>query len=497
MHTMKCASGGPRRESSGTEGDVMKILYATTEASPFVNNDDLTAATGALPGALCALGADARVVLPLYAAAAREYRDKMKFLLYGYVEHARRKHYCGLLQLELDGVQYYFIENEPYFQRERAYDPDEEAERVALFSQAVIRLLPMMDWKPDIMHCIDWQTALLPICLRQETAPMYRDIRTVFTIRDAAQQGRFRPETAAEVFAAQQILPDSELLHQDGEINLMKGAIQKADLITTVSPSYACELREAPSAFGLHRVMENNSHKLRGILGGIDNASFDPATDQLTYCAYDRDDLSGKAVNKSELQRNLGLDMESGKPVIACISKLVHDKGLDMVRQAVDFIVGHDAQLVILGTGDTELEQAFVDAQAKYPGSVSANIMTSDTLARRIYAGADIFLMPSRTEPCGQAQMIAMRYGTVPLVRQTGGLKDSVIPYPAPGSNGFAFAYAAAEDMLETLRRALDMWNTDRAGWNALVRRCMDADFAWSAAAREYLRLYEQLVGRR
>lgn len=475
----------------------MKILYAAAEASPFVNKDALTETAGALPGALCALGVDARVVLPLCGDVAREYRDKMEFLLYGYVELARRKHRCGLFQVELDGVRHYFIENETCFQRERPYDSEQEAVRTTLFAQAVIRLLPMMDWKPDIVHCVDWQTALLPIYLGQETAPLYRDIRTVFTIRDAAQQGCFPPETAEEIFALALSPLERELLYRDGQVNLMKGAVQKADLITTVSPSYAAELREASGAFSLHRVMENNSHKLRGILDGIDRAAFDPATDQLTYCAYERDDLSGKAVNKSELQRNLGLDMEPEKPVIACVSGLVHDKGMDLVGQAVDYIVGHGAQLVILGTGDAELEQAFVDAQARHPGSVSANIMASDTLARRIYAGADIFLMPSRTEPCGREQMIAMRYGAVPLVRQTGGLKDSVTPYPAPGSNGFAFAYDTVEDMLETLRRALHMWNADRAGWTALVRRCMDADFAWSAAAGEYLRLYEQLVGHR
>lgn len=474
----------------------MKILYVASAMPPFVNTGDSDNTTGVLPQALQALGADARVVLPLYGTIPAEYRAQMEFLLYTYVELPRRKQYCGLLRLQLSGVTYYFIDNESYFKRARPYGYHDDAERFAFFCLAVVRLLPMMDWTPDLVQCSGWQTALLPVYLEQEKAQIYGEIRTAFSFSDIRQQGRFLEDTIRDLPGLSPALRNGDLLRHDGQVNLMKGALYRADLITTVSPSYAAELRDAASAYGLQRAIEENSHKLRGILSGIDCNSFDPATDDLTYCAFSTEDLSGKKVNKSELQRNLGLDMDAGRPIVACIFPFAEEKGADLVVQAVNDIIDLGAQMVILGTGDPEIEQAFVDAQARYPGAFSVNIMTSNTLLRRIAAGADILLMPSRSEPCGQVQMIAMRYGTVPLVRQTGGLRDSVTPYPATNSNGFTFTYSTTEDMMSALRRTLALWHNDQAAWEALQRRCMETDFTWENAAREYLHIYAQLCGK-
>ena len=475
----------------------MKVLYGASEVAPFAKTGGLADVAGSLPKALRGLGADVRVILPLYGTIVQQYRDQMKFLLYTYVDLAWRKQYCGLLSLELDGVTYYFVDNEYYFKRDHLYGFHDEAERYAFFSLAIVRLLPMMDWTPDVIHCNDWQTALVPIYLRQEQATLYQNIRTVFTIHNIEYQGRFPADTMGYVFGLPQELYDGGLLRFDDQVNLMKGVMYRADLITTVSPSYANELRDPTFACGLNRIVEENSHKLRGIINGIDYSAYDPETDQRTYCAFSKGDMSGKAVNKSELQRNLGLYMEPDRPIIACVSRLVGAKGFDMVNDAIDEIMGRSAQMVILGTGDPWFEQRFRDAQARYPGRFSANIQYSDVLARRIYAGADLFLMPSRWEPCGLAQMIAMRYGTVPMVRQTGGLKDSVIPYPAQNSNGFAFAYCSREDMMGMVHRALDLWYTDKDAWYALMRRCMEADFTWERSAREYLSIYMQLTGAR
>ena len=473
----------------------MKILYAAGMTAPLTNMEGLHFAD-ALPAALCAQGADLRVVLPL-SADLDAYRMHMQFLLFAYVELERRRYCCRLFQTDIDGVRCYFIENESYFRHERPDDPVYEASRTALFARALIKLLPMMEWKPEIVHCVDWQTALIPVYLSQEKSPAYRNIRTVFTLRDAAQQGCFAFEKMSHIFALPLSPSEHDFLRQNGQINLVKAAVQRADLVLTSSQSFAAELREAGNVYGLQRVVEDNSHKLRGILDGIDYSSYDPETDQLTYCAFNIRDLSGKAVNKSELQRNMGLDMDADRPVIACVSELVREKGLDMLAHVLDFLIAHEAQLVILGTGDADLERFFVDAESKYPGSVSANIVCSDTLARRVYAGADVLLVPSRTESRGQVQMLAMRYGTVPIVRQTGVLKDSVTPYPAPDSNGFAFAYDSEEDMLDAVRRALEVWRTEPLVWKSLVQRCMAADFSWASTAKAHLRLYEQLAGQR
>ncbi len=471
----------------------MNILYAVSEAAPFIKTGGLADVAGSLPKALCSQGEEARVILPLYGSIADKWREQMTFCLYTYVNLAWRRQYCGLFRLEYEGVTYYFVDNEYYFKRDGIYGFMDDGERFGFFSKAVIELLPLIGWKPDVINCNDWQTALIPIYMSLEVAEFYRDIKTVYTIHNIEYQGRFGEETAYDVFGLPKELYDNGILKYDSAVNLMKGAIYKADYVTTVSPSYASELRDPFFSCGLHKVVEDNAYKLTGIVNGLDIDRFDPKTDASLSSSFEAENLVGKLECKNNLCHELGFDENDSSPILACISRLVGHKGFDLVSEALDAIVSKGIRLVILGTGESSFENRFRNAEYAYNGRVSANIMYSEARASMIYAGADMLLMPSRSEPCGLSQLIAMRYGTIPIVRSVGGLRDTVRPYPAEDSNGFRFDSYSSGDMLCTIDFALQTYY-DKDAWNALVHRAMTDDLSWQHSAREYLKIYHELI---
>ena len=414
----------------------MNILFAASEVAPFAKTGGLADVAGSLPGALHRLGAQVRVILPLYSAVGANWREQMTFLFHFNVSLAWRSIYCGVFSLEKDGITYYFVDNEHYFRRDELYGHYDDGERFGYFCRAVVECIPRLDWKPDIVHCNDWQTALISLYLQEDSAriSMLSSIRTVFTIHNVEYQGRYGGETLEDLFGLPARWYESGVLEYYGDISLMKGAICTADRITTVSPTYAQELHYGFYAHGMEGILSANAHKMQGILNGIDTEVFDPAKDPALHQTYSASDLSGKAKNKAELQRTLGLKIDPDVPIIACISRLVPHKGMDLVTAALPQIMDGPAQFVVLGRGDWQFEQAFLHAQGQYPSRLSANIMYSASLAMNIYAGADLFLMPSKSEPCGLSQMIAMRYGTLPVVRETGGLKtplSRIIDTPA------------------------------------------------------------------
>lgn len=470
----------------------MNVLYAVSEAVPFVKTGGLADVAGSLPKALRAQGTDARVILPLYSAIGEKWRLKMNFCFYTFINLAWRRQYCGVFKLEYGGVVWYFIDNEYYFKRDSIYGCYDDGERFAFFSKAVIDILPMLDWKPDIINCNDWQTALIPLYVRDDSTGYYNNIKIVFTIHNIEYQGRFGKDILGDVFGLSDELYNSGILRYENDVNLMKGAIYKSDYITTVSPSYANELRDSFFACGLHEVIEDNSYKLTGILNGLDIERYDPSTDIYLSENFSLEEPDGKAACKADLCRELGLE-ESDTPIIACISRLVGHKGFDLISDALDRIVSRGIRFIILGTGEDKYESFFREAENRYKGRVSANIMYSEKRASMIYAGADMMLMPSKSEPCGLTQMIAMRYGSVPIVRAVGGLKDSVRPYPSDTATGFTFLGYSAEEMERTVNYAIDIWY-DREKWHELMLRDMVEDLSWSRSAKEYLKIYDSLI---
>lgn len=470
----------------------MKILFVSPEAAPFARTGGLADVAGSLPRALNEQGADVRVVVPRYDKIDVQWRRRFEPGLATFVHLGRRRQRFALHRLNLENIPFYFIENEYYFDRPELYGYQDDCERFSFFCRAVEEMLPLMDWRPDIICCSGWQTALLPLLLREHDAPLYRGMKSVYIIHDLDNQGIFPIETAREQMGLSQRLNSSGILELDGMVNLVKAAVCRADTVITVSPAYARELRDPAHAGAIGQVIEENAFKLRGIINGIDPSIWDPVTDQRTYYAFSKKDLSGKAVNKSELQRELGLDMEKRSPVIACVNHLAGRKGMNLVAEALEAILAKGFQLTVIGSGEPELEAFFKNAAASRPEAVAVAEYT-DVLAARVYAGSDMLLMPSLYEPCGLQQMRAMRYGTVPIVRETGGLKDTVRPYPASGSNGFSFSYFSARDMLTALESALALWKGGRVGWEALMRRCMDTDFGWERSAAEYMKIFNRL----
>ena len=469
----------------------MKVLYAVSEAVPFVKTGGLADVAGSLPKALCAQGADTRVILPLHSSIGEKWRLKMNFCFYTFVNLAWRRQYCGVFKLEYDGVIWYFIDNEYYFKRDNIYGCYDDGERYAFFSKAIVEILPLLDWKPGVISCNDWQTALIPLFVSEDSS-FCRDIKTVFTIHNIEYQGRFGKELLADVFGLNDELYLNGILRYENDVNLMKGAIYKSDHVTTVSPSYAAELRDPFFASGLHSVIEDNSYKLTGILNGLDIVRYNPATDAFLAENYSPETPEGKAACKAELCRELGLE-ETDTPIVACISRLVGHKGFDLVAEAFDRLVSRGIRFVILGTGEEGFENFFREAENRFKGRVSANIMYSEKRASIIYAGADMMLMPSKSEPCGLTQMIAMRYGTVPIVREVGGLRDSVRPYPTDSATGFTFAGYSADDMARAVGYAVDTWY-DKEKWQELMLRDMVEDLSWSRSAKEYIKIYSSLV---
>lgn len=471
----------------------MKILYCTSEALPFIATGGLADVAGSLPQALRQRLIGCRVVLPLYEDIPEEMRQQMTFLTSLSVPVAWRRQYCGVFEAKIGGVIYYFIDNQYYFKRSGIYGHYDDAERFSFFSRAIIEMLPYIDFQPDILHCNDWQTALVPLYFRLFYAQndFYRNMKTLFTIHNIQYQGKYGLELINDVLG----IPASEvsLLEYDKCVNLLKGAIECANWVSTVSPSYAQEILDPWFSHGLDSILYQRSWKLSGILNGIDVKNYDPATDPNLYDHFTADDLSGKAVNKQKLQERLGLAQDPNVPLIGMVTRLVAHKGLDLVKEVLDQLMWEsNAQFVILGSGDWEYEAFFREMQDKYPGRLVACHGFVPELSRKIYAGADIFLMPSKSEPCGLSQMIALRYGTIPVVRETGGLKDSITDSGNGEGNGFTFQSYHSGDMLYAIHRAIEGYHQE--GWEILVKRAMKCDNSWGHSAKQYIQLYKDIM---
>lgn len=476
----------------------MQLFFAASEVAPFIKTGGLADVAGSLPNALAKLGHDVRVILPLYSAIPAKWRRQMTFLKRFHFPLSWRNAYCGLFSLEYQGLTYYFIDNEYYFKREGLYGQFDDGERFAYFSRAVVEVPVQLGWSPDVIHCNDWQTGLVPVYLLEarHREPLLKRTKSVFTIHNIEYQGRFDRNILGDVLGLDEGYFREDMLSYYGDVNLVKGAIYAADYITTVSPTYAKELQYAFYAHGLEGVIADNYHKFTGILNGIDMVHNDPANDPFLPAPYSAADLSGKAACKAALQEKLGLDVNPDVPIIACISRLVAHKGYGLITAAFPKIMEHHVQFVVLGTGDWGIESFFRMAALEYPGRVSANLMYSAELASQLYAGADLLLMPSIAEPCGLSQMIAMRYGTVPIVRLTGGLKDSVPAYnPTTGTGlGFTFGSITPGDLLGAIDRGLEVYENDRPNWTALMERGMTTDFSWDQSATAYEKVYNQVI---
>ena len=466
-----------------------KILFAASECTPFIATGGLAEVIGSLSKSLAQDEEyDVRVVLPLYSDIRGDYRQRFTYLGNINVPLGWRNQYCGIFSYEESGVTFYFLDNEYYFRRGGCYGYYDDGERFAFFSRAVMEILGFLQFYPDVLHCHDWQSALAAIylktiyCHRRE----YSLIRAVFTIHNIEYQGKYSLDVLEDLFG---ISNDYRyLLEFDGCANLMKAAIECSETFTTVSPTYAEEIKRAEYAHGLQGEVERNAFKLRGILNGIDVKSYDPATDPALFAPYSAENPAGKEVCKAELQKMLGLPVREDVPVVAMISRLVAHKGLDLVRAAIEELLADDVQFVLLGTGDSEYESYFKDLANRYKGKAVSIIAFNGDLSRKIYSGADIFLMPSKSEPCGLSQMIASRYLTVPVVRETGGLYDSIKPYGA-GGNGFTFAAYNAGDMLYVLREAVSLYK-NKPEWQKLMIKAGTTDFSWQRSAEEYKKLY-------
>ncbi len=466
-----------------------KILFVASEARPFIATGGLADVIGSLPQALAKdPGYDIRVVLPLYGDIKSDLRRKMSYLGNFYVPLAWRSQYCGVFRYEQDGVTFYFLDNEYYFKRSGCYGYYDDGERFAFFCRGVMEFLPFIGFYPEVLHCHDWQAALAVIYLKTIYCkrPEYQTIRSLFTIHNIEYQGKYSLDILGDLFG----IPYEHrgLLEYDGCINLMKAAIECCEKFSTVSPTYANEIKTAHFAHGLHKIICRNAFKLTGVLNGIDVDSYNPENDGALFAKYSPENLEGKAICKSELQKMLGLPVRD-VPIIAMITRLVAHKGIELVKSVAEDILHEDVQFVLLGTGDSVYEDYFRDLGRRYEGKVSANIAFNGDLSRKIYSGADIFLMPSVSEPCGLSQMIASRYATVPLVRETGGLYDSIKPCGA-GGNGFTFASCNPYDMLYVIHEALDKYK-NKEEWKALMKKAATTDFSWSHSAEEYKKLYD------
>ena len=477
----------------------MKILYAASEAVPFCKTGGLADVAGSLPAALAAQGAEVAVVLPLYQKVKEKFGDRLYFECYDYVDLAWRHSYCGLFSLEQDGVTWYFLDNEQYFNRPELYGYMDDGERFGFFSRAVVRMLPHLKFWPEVIHCNDWQTALVPIYLKDDGVreDRFRSIRTVLSIHNIEYQGRYGRQTLGDLFGLDHGWADDGTILMDGDVNLLKGAILCADAVNAVSPTYANELKMPYFAHRLDGIMRRCGYKLSGVLNGIDVKRYDPAADPHIAVNYSAADMAGKQADKAELQKLTGLRQEPYVPIVGIVSRLVSHKGLDLVCEVLHDMMELPMQLVILGKGDRKYEEFFQWAANQYPGRMAVRLDYNEELSMAIYAGADLFLMPSRSEPCGLSQMIAMRYGTVPIVRETGGLKDTVTPYEAwrDAGNGFTFANYASSDMLYVIREAVYLYKDYPDAFARLRARAMACDFSWARSAGEYLHIYSTITG--
>lgn len=473
-----------------------KILLATSEAVPYIKTGGLADVAGALPKALVSKGIDCRVILPLYMDIKQELRDKIQYVGNLYVQLSWRYQYSGLFKAEYEGVTYYFVDNEYYFKRSGLYGYYDDGERFAFFAKAVIESIKLMDgFKPDIIHCNDWQTALVPVFLdvfyREDE--FYKYMKTVFTIHNIEFQGRYSGFISGDILG----LPDwaREIVDYSGDVNFMKGGIERANKVTTVSPTYAQEILNPYFGYGMNDILSGRQFKLSGIINGIDTKLYDPKTDKYAFKNYDLNSIEDKLTNKLELQKLLDLKVDKDIPMIGMVGRLTHQKGLDLLEAVITRILDMGVQLVVLGTGDYKYEEMLRNVQNKYPHNLRGLITFSNDLASKIYCGSDMFLMPSKFEPCGLSQMIAMRYGTLPIVRETGGLKDTVIPYDHTTGKGTGFTFYSynAYDMLNAVERAVGLYRDYKSDWNKIVANAMSQDFSWDNISDKYIALYKEL----
>lgn len=473
-----------------------RILFVAAECAPYCRTGGLGDVAGALPKALADLGNDVTVVLPLYSSISNDYKYTMKYLGSTYVQLSWRNQYCGVFEQKNKGVRYIFLDNEYYFKRDGLYGHYDDAEKFAFFSKAVLETLPMMGEIPQIIHCNDWHSALVPVYLDS----MYRDregyenIKTIFTIHNIEFQGNYSKSILDDVLG----IPEQSrsLVEYKDNVNFVKGAIECSNLVTTVSETYAHEIFDDYFAFGLKEILTARAFKIRGVLNGIDQSLYDPATDPALFANYSADDIKNKELNKQGLCSMLDLPYDKNKPILAIVSRLTNQKGLDLLAGALDRLLEGEVQLVVLGTGEWKYESMFKTFECIYGNKLRVVCSFSADLASKIYAGSDIFLMPSKFEPCGLSQMIAMRYGSIPVVRETGGLKDTVIPFdPTTGEGkGFTFYSYNCEDMLDSIWRAVDTFYNRKDDWKKIMMNAMRSDFSWTVSAKKYQALYKELL---
>lgn len=472
----------------------MKVCFIAAEAAPFVKVGGLGDVIGSLPKALRQLGVDARVVLPLYSSIDRE-RFGLKYKAYQFVDLGWRHSYCGIFETEVDGVPCYFIDNEQYFNRDSIYGQIDDGERFAFFSKAALEILPALDFKPDVVNVNDWHTALSVIyldVLKSREAEFYKDMKSVLSIHNIEFQGRFNPYEMGNLFGLENKYFDA--LIYNGDLNLLKGAIQLADRVNTVSETYAREILDPYFSYGLDKILTVEQGKLRGILNGIDVDKFNPKTDPIIPVNYDLETFEDKVQNKLAFQKEMALEVNADIPLIGMVTRLTHQKGIDLILQASEEILKTGAQLVILGTGDAHYESALRSLEHYRHDRVRSILLFSNEMSAKIYAASDLFLMPSKTEPCGLSQLISMRYGTVPVVHRVGGLRDTVIPFTGVEGNGFTFESFQAGDMMDAIYRAVTCFYQSPDEWKQIIKNNLQKDVSWEQSAKKYLDLYHEVV---
>lgn len=477
----------------------MRVLFVASEASPFIKTGGLGDVAGALPKALAQKNADVRVVIPKYKDLNWEVKDKLRFVKWFNVYVGYRESFCGVWECFYNGVTYYVLDNERYFKRDGIYGFYDDAERFAFFDRAVLDMLRQIDWQPDLIHCNDWQTGMLPVLLKfqyKKNDWFYWRMKTVYSIHNIAFQGVFDPIILPELFGFDMELYDNTCLQFDTGVSFMKGGIYYSDIVTTVSNTYAGEIQTPQYGHRLDAVLRDRSYALRGIVNGIDYDEFNPKTDRYIYKNYDLNSIKNKAVNKTSLQRDLGLTVDENIPMIAMVTRLTSQKGIDLLVNIADRLLQQNIQLVVLGTGDKNYEDHFKWLDYAYGNKVSANIRFDNALSHKIYAASDMFLMPSSFEPCGLGQLIALRYGSIPIVRETGGLKDTVRAYNeyTGDGNGFSFRNYNADELYNIIQYALWIYR-NKNHWNTLINHAMNSDNSWEKSAQKYLDLYRELTG--
>ena len=472
----------------------MKVCFIAAEAAPFVKVGGLGDVIGSLPKALRELGVDARVILPLYSSIDRE-RFGLKYKAYQFVDLGWRHSYCGIFETEVDGVPCYFVDNEQYFNRDSIYGQEDDGERFAFFSKAALEILPALDFKPDVVNVNDWHTALSVIyldVLKSREAEFYKDMKSVLSIHNIEFQGRFNPYEMGNLFGLENKYFDA--LIYNGDVNLLKGAIQLADRVNTVSETYAREILDPYFSYGLDKILTVEQGKLRGILNGIDVDKFNPKTDPMIPVNYDLKTFEDKVQNKLAFQKEMDLEVNADIPLIGMVTRLTHQKGIDLILQASEEILKTGAHLVILGTGDAHYESALRSLEHYRHDRVRSILLFSNEMSAKIYAASDLFLMPSKTEPCGLSQLISMRYGTVPVVHRVGGLRDTVIPFTGVEGNGFTFESFQAGDMMDAIYRAVTCFYQSPDEWKQIIKNNLQKDVSWEQSAKKYLDLYHEVV---